>query len=170
MSQSFNVNMEFYSVSSQDEFFVKFLDWVTIRAEEAVHHQDTFSSCNSLSNWSYRLLNNNFDGFLHRSSHDWLSIHKIDSFLRAWTKTVAFIDEYGLSEFIHNCTKLNSLLSSDKNAFVDVLESKGTTLVKPNLEVSRMRKQSTFVFAVSINVESTSHTLFKSLVECEEEW
>jgi len=51
---------------------------------------------------------------------------------------------------------------------VNVLESESTTLVEPNLEVSGVRKKTSIISAVSINVEATSHTLFESFIENKE--
>jgi len=98
-THSSNVDMELNIISSHDKLFINLLDWVHLSVKKAVSHHDALSSSynSSDSNWSNNwLLNDNFNGPLHGNSLDNsnLAIHKVNSFLRAGTKSVALFNKH----------------------------------------------------------------------------
>jgi len=175
VSKLSNVNMEFNTITSHNEFLIHFLNWHHISTDHTVSHHDTLSSSHlllynsllnhSCLNWSDHWLLYWDNNWLLNWSYNSLTTHKVDGFFLNCTKLVASFHENWLSHFSQNCSKFNSLLSAYQDMLINVLESKSTTLIEPNFKVSRVLNQSHIIFTVSINVESTSPTFFKSFVE-----
>lgn len=157
MTLIFNMDMEFDKVSSKHELFIHVSNWKEITVKSTIESQ----SIKHLLLHHLLLYHNLFLDY-----RNWLHFHKEDFFLVAGAKFIAALNKHWVLEFNHNVTECKTVVSSSsQNMFVNVLESKCSSLVEPYLEMSVVRENTIIVSAPAVYVESTSHSFFELFVK-----